>query len=80
MEMENYDLNDRDVLGITESLLARAQGNYATIDHIAMAINKKFTKDIALLFPILSRNRFSLILKGIALTKKKIYMFLNYPL
>lgn len=79
MEAENYQLNDRDVLGITESLVARAQGNYATLDHIATAINEKFEGDIALLFPILSRNRFSLILKGIALSGKKIYLFLNYP-
>ena len=78
-ESENYHLNDRDVLGITESLLARAQGNYATLDHIAAAINSKFQGDIALLFPILSRNRFSLILKGIALSGKKVYLFLNYP-
>lgn len=79
MEAENYQLNNRDVLGITESLVARAQGNYATLDHIAAAINEKFEGDIALLFPILSRNRFSLILKGIALSGKKIYLFLNYP-
>lgn len=79
MEAENYQLNDRDVLGITESLVARAQGNYATLDHIATVINEKFEGDIALLFPILSRNRFSLILKGIALSGKKIYLFLNYP-
>lgn len=79
MEAENYHLNDRDVLGITESLLARAQGNYVTLDHIAAAINNKFEGDIALLFPILSRNRFSMVLKGIALSGKKIYLFLNYP-
>lgn len=79
MEAENYKLNDRDVLGITESLVARAQGNYATLDHIATAINEKFEGDIALLFPILSRNRFSMVLKGIALSGKKIYLFLNYP-
>lgn len=79
MEAENYQLNDRDVLGITESLVARAQGNYATLNHIATAINEKFEGDIALLFPILSRNRFSMVLKGIALSGKKIYLFLNYP-
>ncbi|NLN49239.1 MAG: F420-0--gamma-glutamyl ligase [Clostridiales bacterium] len=79
MEKENYSLRDRDVLGVTESLLARAQGNYVTIDQITMAINEKFDKDLVVLFPILSRNRFYSILRGIALTNKKIYLFLNYP-
>ncbi len=79
MKSEIYSLRDKDVLGITESLLARAQGNYATIDQITMAINKKFDGDLAVVFPILSRNRFYPILKGIALTKKKIYLFLNFP-
>lgn len=78
-EAEGYHLNDRDVLGITESLLARAQGNYATIYDIAKDINKKFHGDIALVFPMLSRNRFSLVLKALALTGKKIFVILNYP-
>ena len=76
---EGYELKDRDILGITESLLARAQGNYATLEDIATEINNKFHGDIALLFPILSRNRFAQVLKGIALSGKKIYLFLNYP-
>ncbi len=76
---ENYCLKNGDILGITESLLARAQGNYASIEQIAKAIDSKFKGNIALLFPILSRNRFSLILKSIALTERKIYLFLNYP-
>jgi len=80
MEVEKFCLNDKDVLGMTESLLARAQGNYATIEHITEAINKRFKSDnIAVLFPILSRNRFSLLLKSIALTDKKIFLFLSYP-
>lgn len=79
MESEIFHINDRDVIGITESLVARAQGNYATIQDIADDINQKFKGDIAVLFPILSRNRFSLILKGIAMSGKKIYLFLNYP-
>lgn len=79
MEAEKYPLHDRDVLGITESLLARAQGNYATVDDIATDINQKFSTDIALVFPMLSRNRFSLILKGIVLSGKKVFLFLNYP-
>ncbi|NMB95079.1 MAG: F420-0--gamma-glutamyl ligase [Clostridiaceae bacterium] len=76
---ENFSIKDRDVIGITESLVARAQGNYASINDIAFDINRKFKGDIAVVFPILSRNRFSMILKGIALTGKKIYLFLNYP-
>lgn len=76
---ENYDLRDRDVLGITESLVARAQGNYIPIDDITADINRLFDGDIGVVFPILSRNRFALILKGIALTGKKVYVFLDYP-
>ena len=79
MEAENYCLRDRDVLGITESLLARAQGNYATISQITEAVKSKFEGDIAVLFPILSRNRFYSILKAISLTGKHIYLFLSYP-
>lgn len=79
MERENFSLRERDVLGITESLLARAQGNYVTIDQITKAINEKFNGDLVVLFPILSRNRFYSILKGIAQTEKKIYLILNYP-
>ncbi len=76
---EKFDIRDRDVLGITESLLARAQGNYATLDNISEDLNDKFDDDFAVVFPILSRNRFSMVLKGIAGTGKKIYLFLNYP-
>lgn len=76
---ENFELNDKDIIGITESLVARAQGNYATATDIAKDINDKFPGDIGIIFPILSRNRFSIILKGIALTGKKIYLVLNYP-
>ncbi len=78
-ERENFALRDYDVVGVTESLVARAQGNYATIADIAADINAKFRGDIAVLFPILSRNRFSLILKGVALSGKKIHLFLSYP-
>lgn len=80
MKSENFQLKDRDIIGITESLVARTQGNYATIDDIAYDINSKFNDDnLAVLFPLLSRNRFAIILKGIALTGKKMYVFLNYP-
>lgn len=79
-KIEGYKLNDRDVIGITESLVARAQGNYAYIDDITYDVNRKFNgESIAVIFPILSRNRFFNILKGIISTKKKIYLFLNYP-
>lgn len=78
-EHENFYLNDKDIIGITESLVARAQGNYATAEDIAQDIDNKFPADIGIIFPILSRNRFSIILKGIALTGKKIYLLLNYP-
>lgn len=76
---EGFLLQDRDVIGVTESLVARAQGNYATVDDIALDIKEKFKGNIAVVFPLLSRNRFSTILKGIAKSKKKIFLILNYP-
>lgn len=80
IENEDINLRDKDVLGITESLLARAQGNYITVDDIAAEINEIFSGDsIGIVFPILSRNRFSMILKGIARSKKKIYIQFSYP-
>ena len=76
----NIELHDGDVVGVTESLVARSQGNYIKLLDIAEDINSKFKGDsIAVVFPILSRNRFSPILKAIALTGKKIKLFLNYP-
>jgi len=77
---ENIILNDRDVVSVTEAVVARAQGNYVTVDHIAKDINNKFHEDtIGVIFPILSRNRFSLCLKGIARGVKKIVLMLSYP-
>ena len=76
---DNVVINDKDVVGITESLVARAQGNYININDIAEDIKSKYTGEIAVLFPILSRNRFSLILKSIALSGRKMHLFLNYP-
>lgn len=69
-----YNINDKDIIGITESVVARAAGQYITVDDIAADIEKKFGKDamICLTYPIYSRNRFSLILKGIARAAKKI--------
>ncbi|NLG86652.1 MAG: F420-0--gamma-glutamyl ligase, partial [Firmicutes bacterium] len=78
-QMEGFCLHDRDVIGITESLVARAQGNYASIEDIAFDIKAKFTGDLAVVFPLLSRNRFAPVLKGIAMSGRKIYLFLNYP-
>jgi len=80
VENENFSIENQDILGITEAVLARTQGNYASVEDIATDINKKFRGDkIGLVFPIMSRNRFSLILKGIALTNKKIIVQFSYP-
>ncbi|MGL5765431.1 MAG: coenzyme F420-0:L-glutamate ligase [Sarcina sp.] len=80
VENERIDLKDGDVIGVTESLVARSQGNYIKLTDIAQDINNKFDGDsIGVVFPILSRNRFAPILKAIALTGKKIKLFLNYP-
>ena len=75
-----FELNDRDVISITESIVARSQGNYATIDDIASDVKSKIKGDsVGVIFPILSRNRFAICLKGIARGVKKIYLMLSYP-
>ena len=79
LESENIQMRDRDVVAVTESLVARSQGNYADTEQIAKDINSKFNSDIGLVFPILSRNRFSVILRAIAQTNKKIHILLSYP-
>ncbi len=77
---DGFVLRDRDVIAITESVVARAQGNYATIDDIAADVKEKFgNKTVGLIFPITSRNRFSVCLKGIARGLKKIVLMLSYP-
>lgn len=77
---ENFELNDRDVVAVTEAVVARAQGNYATVDHIACDIKAKFGDEtVGVIFPILSRNRFAMCLKGIARGAKKIVLMLSYP-
>lgn len=77
---EGYALHDRDIVGITESIVARAQGNYATIDHIAQDVAAKYPDgEVGVVFPILSRNRFSMLLLGIARGVKKVYLQLSYP-
>ena len=73
-------LREKDVVGITEALLAKAQGNFASIDDIAADIRQKFGgEEVGLVFPIFSRNRFVNILKGIARGAKKVYVLLQYP-
>ncbi len=75
-----FQIGSKDVLAITESILARAQNNYATIDQLATDVKNKLGEDtIGLVFPILSRNRFSICLKGIARAVKKVVLMLSYP-
>lgn len=76
---EGFQIQDNDILGITESILARAQGNYASIEAIKKDVEDKFPGDFGLIFPILSRNRFSILLKGIMAAKRKVYLLLSYP-
>ena len=79
-QVEGFELRDKDVVAITESVVARAQGNYATIDAIAQDVKVKLGGEtIGVIFPILSRNRFAICLKGIAKGAKKIVLMLNYP-
>lgn len=79
-EQEGFSINNRDVLAITESVVARAQGNYAHIDAIAKDVKSKFGNDtLGVIFPILSRNRFAVCLSGIAQGAKKIVLMLSYP-
>ncbi len=79
-ECEGFELRDRDVISLTESIVARAQGNYASVDDIATDIKAKFGDEtIGVIFPILSRNRFAICLKGIAKGAKKIVLMLAYP-
>ena len=74
------EILDRDVVAVTESVVARAQGNYAGIEHISKDIRTKFPDGtLGLIFPILSRNRFAMCLKGIAGGARKIYLMLSYP-
>lgn len=79
-EKENFVINEKDVIAITESIVARAQGNYASIDAIAQDVSMKFGNDtVGLIFPILSRNRFAICLRGIAKGAKKVVLMLSYP-
>lgn len=79
-ESEGFELRDRDVIAATESIVARAQGNYASIDAIAKDVKAKLGGEtIGVIFPILSRNRFSICLKGIAKGARKVVLMLSYP-
>ncbi len=79
-ESEGFELRDRDVISITESIVARAQSNYASVDDIAADVKAKLGGEtIGVIFPILSRNRFAICLKGIAMGAKKVVLMLSYP-
>lgn len=76
----NFEIKDRDIVAVTEAVVARAQGNYATVGQIAKDINDKFgDSTVGVLFPILSRNRFAICLRGIARGCKKVVLMLSYP-
>ena len=75
-----YEIRNRDIVAMTEAIVARAQGNYATVDDIAADVRAKFGGEtVGVIFPILSRNRFSVCLAGIAKGAKKIVLMLSYP-
>ena len=77
---DGFELRDRDVIAVTESVVARAQGNYATVDDIAADVREKLGGEtVGVIFPILSRNRFAICLRGIAKGAKKIVLMLSYP-
>lgn len=79
-KVEGFKIEDHDIVTITESIVARAQGNYASIDDIAADVSEKFGNDtVGVIFPILSRNRFANCLRGIAKGVKKIILMLSYP-
>ena len=79
-EKDGFEIRDRDIICMTEAIVARAQGNYATVQDIAADVEAKFAADtVGIIFPILSRNRFSIVLRGIALGVKKVVVQLSYP-
>ncbi len=79
-ESANFEICDKDVVAVTEAVVARAQGNYAHVDDIAADVQEKFGDDtVGVIFPILSRNRFAICLRGIAKGAKKIVLMLSYP-
>lgn len=79
-QSEGFELRDKDVISVTESIVARSQGNYATVQDIADDVRAKLGGEtIGVIFPILSRNRFAICLKGIAMGAKKVVLMLSYP-
>ena len=77
---EGYEIRNRDIVAMTEAIVARAQGNYATVDDIAADVRAKFGgEEVGVIFPILSRNRFAICLRGIAMGVKKVILMLSYP-
>ena len=79
-ENEGFKLQDRDVLGVTEAVVARTQGNYATVDQIAEDVRQKLGgEDMGIIFPILSRNRFAIMLRALSMSCRKLYVQLSYP-
>lgn len=79
-EEEKFEIGERDIIAATEAIVARAQNNYATIDNIATDVKNKFESDtVGVIFPILSRNRFAICLRGIAKGVKKVVLMLSYP-
>lgn len=77
---DHFEIGDRDVVAMTESIVARSQGNYASVEAISKDVRQKLGGEtVGVIFPILSRNRFSMILKGIALGAKKVVVMLSYP-
>ena len=79
-EIDGFELRDRDVVAVTESILARSQGNYASVEAIAADVKAKLGGEtIGVIFPILSRNRFAICLRGIAMGCKKVVLMLSYP-
>ena len=79
-ETHGFEINDRDIIAVTESVVARSQGNYASIDDIASDVKVKTGgANVGVIFPILSRNRFAICLRGIALGVKKVTLMLSYP-
>ena len=79
-EYEGFSLRDRDVIALTESIVARAQGNYCSVDNIAADVKAKLGGEtVGVIFPILSRNRFAICLRGIARGCKKVVLMLSYP-
>ena len=77
---DGFEVRDRDIVAMTEAIVARAQGNYAGVEDIATDIRAKFPEGtVGVIFPILSRNRFSICLRGIAMGAKKVVIMLSYP-